>query len=165
MKENIWSKTLLGVYRHLEAVADAIDKITLKTALNSYHFSMSNNDILKTSNRLIDLGERKVTLINLKVLIEDILSSMQEKDADILICRYIENIKFKDIALEKNIGLRTVFRRVERAEDMFSKKLEARGYSDLKLRNMLKNEKWIMNYYDDIAYSKSDEVAVRGIAL
>ena len=45
MKENIWSKTLLGVYRHLEAVADAIDKITLKTALNSYHFSKSNNDI------------------------------------------------------------------------------------------------------------------------
>ena len=106
-----------------------------------------------------------MTLINLKVLIEDILSSMQEKDADILICRYIENIKFKDIALEKNIGLRTVFRRVERAEVMFSKKLEARGYSDLKLRNMLKNEKWIMNYYDDIAYSKYDEVAVRGIAL
>ena len=98
MKENIWAKTLLGVYRHLETVSDAIDRIVLKTALNSYHFSLEGNDVLSTSNKLIELGERKVTLINLKLLVEDILTKIGQNEADILICRYIEGMKFKDIA-------------------------------------------------------------------
>ena len=165
MKENIWSKTILGVYRHLEAVADAIDKIILKTALNSYHFSLDTNDVYQTSNKLIELGERKVTLINLKVLVEEMLSKLDSKDADILICRYIENMKFKDIALEKGIGIRTVFRRLDRAEDMFSKKLLNLGYSSLKLKNMLRNETWILNYYDYISSAKGDDLAIKNIAL
>lgn len=165
MKENIWAKTILGAYRHLEAVADAIDKIILKTALNSYHFSLDTNDVYQTSNKLIELGERKVTLINLKVLVEEMLSKLDSKDADILICRYIENMKFKDIALEKGIGIRTVFRRLDRAEDMFSKKLLNFGYSSLKLKNMLKNETWILNYYDYISSAKGDDLAIKNIAL
>ncbi len=165
MKENIWAKTILGAYRHLEAVADAIDKIILKTALNSYHFSLNTNDVYQTSNKLIELGERKVTLINLKVLVEETLSKLEQKDADILICRYIENMKFKDIALEKNIGLRTVFRRLDRAEDMFSKKLLNLGYSSLKLKNMLRYETWILNYYEDIASSKNEDLTMKNIAL
>ena len=106
MKENIWAKTILGAYRHLEAVADAIDKIILKTALNSYHFSLNSNDVYQTSNKLIELGERKVTLINLKVLVEETLSKLEQKDADILICRYIENMKFKDISKLLNMPIR-----------------------------------------------------------
>ncbi len=165
MKENIWSKTILGVYRHLEAVADAIDKIILKTALNSYHFSLNTNDVYQTSNKLIELGERKVTLINLKLLVEDVLFKMEQKDADILICRYVENMKFKDIAFEKKIGMRTVFRRLEKAENMFNKKLLSLGYTSLKLKNMLKDETWILNHYENIASSKNEELSVKSIAL
>ena len=93
------------------------------------------------------------------------LSKLDSKDADILICRYIENMKFKDIALEKGIGLRTVFRRLDRAEDMFSKKLLNLGYSSLKLKKMLRNETWILNYYDYISSAKGDDLAIKNIAL
>lgn len=165
MKENIWAKTLLGVYRHLETVSDAIDKIVLKTALNSYHFSLDGDDVLSTSNKLIELGERKVTLINLKLLVEDILTKIGQNEADILICRYIEGMKFKDIAFEKGLGLRTVFRRLDKAETSFTKKLLNMGYNSLSLQNKLKSEKWILNYYYDIQSSKTDEVEIKKIAL
>ncbi len=165
MKENIWAKTLLGVYRHLETVSDAIDKIVLKTALNSYHFSLDGDDVLSTSNKLIELGERKVTLINLKLLVEEILTKIGQNEADILICRYIEGMKFKDIAFEKGLGLRTVFRRLGKAETSFTKKLLNMGYNSLSLQNKLKSEKWILNYYYDIQSSKTDEVEIKKIAL
>lgn len=165
MKENIWAKTLLGAYRHLETVADAIDKIVLKTALNSYHFSVIENGVFETSNKLINLGERKVTLINLKLLIEDVLFKMEQKDADILICRYIENMKFKDIAKEKAIGMRTVFRRLDKAETIFTRKLLCLGYNSVKLKETLKDEKWILNYYNSIERAGEEEVEIKQIAL
>ena len=76
MKENCWSKTLLGVYNYLETIAGAIDKITMKTALNSFQFSKNNyekNNVYNISNKLIDLSERKITLINLKILVVECL--------------------------------------------------------------------------------------------
>ena len=144
MEENFWTKTILEAYRHLETVADAIDKIVMKTALNSRHFLVDGESVFETSNKLIALSERKVTLINLKILTENVLSALSVDEADILICRYVENMKFKDIAEEKGVQIRTVFRRLDRAEAGFANKLLALGYTNDRLKKMLKNEKWIM---------------------
>ena len=61
--------------------------------------------------------------------------------------------------------MRTVFRRLEKAENMFNKKLLSLGYTSLKLKNMLKDETWILNHYENIASSKNEELSVKSIAL
>lgn len=161
MKENLWSKTLLGVYNYLETVADAIDKITLKTALGSFYFSKQTyekNNVLTISNRIIDLSQRKITLINLKVLVEDILFSLPKKDSLILIARYINRQKISDIAEKISLCRRSIFRKLKSAEEKFLYELNKRGYDSFRLNNTLKDEHWILNYYNRLKKSESDFV-------
>ena len=160
MKENCWSKTLLGVYNYLETIAGAIDKITMKTALNSFKFSKNNyekNNVYNISNKLIDLSERKITLINLKILIEECLKNLAKSDALILIARYINKQKIGDIALKHSLSNRTIFRKLNTAEGKFMNALIRLGYNTLRLKNMLKNEHWILNYYESLASKNGKE--------
>ncbi len=160
MKEKCWSKTLLGVYSYLDTIADAIDKITLKTALNSFYFSKSDyekNNVLTISNKLIDLSERKVTLINLKIIIEDTLMAIPKKDALILIARYVNKQKIMDIAEKNLLSKRSIFRKISHAEEMFSNILLRKGYDSFRLKQMLKNERWILNFHNDLISKKSSD--------
>lgn len=165
MKENFWTKTLLGIYSYLETIADAIDKITMKTALSSFQFSrlsLEKNNVLTISNKLIDLSERKVTLINLKLLIEKTLLSLPKKDAILLIHRYINKSKATEISQKSGMSVRSVFRKLHAVEDKFVFALSKQGYDNLKLKDMLKNEHWILNYYNDLATKKAENFSFSG---
>lgn len=157
MKENCWTKTLLGTYRYLENITGAIDKMVMKTALNSYHFCRGeSNNVYNISNKIIDLADRKITLINLKVIIDKVLMEIPESDAKLLIERYVENVKCRVMAESSKVSIRTLFRKLTCAENNFTKKLVANGYTDARLNELLKKEKWILNFYDQVA-NKGEE--------
>ena len=161
MESTQWTKTLLVAYKHLDNVAGAIDKIILKTALNSFYFSRNTyqqNNVYAISNKLISLSERKITLINTKLLVEEVLKNIPIKDARLLIQRYIEKMKFKDMAKQNEMNIRTVFRRLTSAESAFQTGLMARGYFDEKLCEMLANETWILNYYRQISGKNFEDI-------
>lgn len=63
-----------------------------------------------------------------------------------------------------NVGLRTIFRRIDSAEMSLKSKLSAKGYNDEKLKCMLKNEAWIINTYNIIA-SKNEDVELSNAYL
>lgn len=156
--EILWVKTILSVYRYLERIANAIDKIVKKSALASGAITRENyyyNNVFSISQKIIDLSDRKVTLINLKVLTEDVLKSIDKSDAKILIERYIDGLKCRQICENENISMRTVFRKLENAEISFAKNLKMRGYCESKIASFLKNEKWINNVY--LKMSEKDE--------
>lgn len=161
MESTQWTKTLLVVYKYLDNVAGAIDKIILKTALNSFYFSRNTyqqNNVYNISNRLINLSERKVTLINAKLLVEEILKNIPIKDARLLIQRYFERMKFKDIAKQNDMNIRTVFRKLATAENSFRIGLISKGYFDENLCEMFANETWILNYYKQISGNNFEEI-------
>ena len=161
MKDNIvWGKTLLSVYRYLERIAGAIDKIIMQSALGSANIVGQNyfyNNVYSITQKIIDLSERKVTIINLKLLIEEALASMDSKDALILIEKYIDGIKSKDIMQKHDISMRTVFRKLDSAIKGFVSALQKKGFSGAKLEKMLENEGWINNVYRRIADKNEDE--------
>ncbi len=151
MDNNNWSKTLLGVYRYLPRVTYAIDKIVKTRAYNSSYMSTNNmafNNVLNVANTILDLTERKISLINLKLIIEKALHSMDRNLARILILKFIDGKKSSDIADMFKMCLRTFFRKVNLALDSFTKALCRMNYTKDKLQNMLKNEKWIMETYN-----------------
>ena len=153
-KDLVWTKTLLSVYRYLERVCDAIDKIVMKNALGCADITGQNyfqNNIYSVSQRIIDLSERKVTLINLKVLVEDTLKCLNAKEAKVLIEKYVDDAKAQDIAQIHDISIRTVFRIINNAEKSFSARLRLQGWSDLKLRVMIKDEMWIKNVFNQFS--------------
>jgi len=150
-RELIWARTLLSVYRYLERISGAIDKIIMQSALNSSNILGQNyfyNNVYSITQKLIDLSERKITIINLKLLTEEILKELSVRDAQLLIEKYFDRQKFKDIAERSDVSIRTVFRKLETAETNFNKRLIAKGYNDLKLKQFLKNENWIMQVHD-----------------
>ena len=166
--EQVWAKTLLCVYRYLERIAGAIDKIIMRSALNSANIIGQNyfyNNVYTISQKLIDLSERKVTLINLKLLIEQTLGKMHQTDAQILIDKYVDGVKTKDIVERHNLSTRTAFRRIDSALKNFSWHLKLDGYSADVLEEMLKNEHWLNNVHLRLCKKSEDTFVLSKLEL
>lgn len=151
MKTNAWGKTILTIYRYLERIAGAIDKLVERQALNSYYYfkeNTQNNGVLNVAEKIIELSERKVRLINIKVLTEESLKKCDRKLAELLIYRYIDGDRSEDIAKRLDLSERTYFRRLNQAEDQFLHNFAVKGFSENKLTSYLKEEKWIMEVFN-----------------
>ena len=159
MKSNVWAKTILTVYRYLERIAGAIDKLVSRQAINSYYSNFTNASVVDVANKIIELGERKVKLINIKVLTEKALKEMDESYAKLLVEKYVHSFKGDDIASMNNLATRTYFRRLTQAENNFNCFFASKGYSDKKLKEYLKDEKWIMDVYYKFQLGQDEEFA------
>ena len=145
--KNIWAKTILTSYRYLERLADAIDSMVESRGLYSRVMSgvsYSTNNIYNLADKLIELSERKVKLINIKVLTEKTLEKCGENSAKLLISRYIDEKKNAEIAEFYQLSLRTYFRRLSDAERRFEEVMAINGFGDEKLEKYLSGERWIM---------------------
>ena len=164
----VWAKTVLSVYRYLERISGAIDKIILQSGLSSKDIDGQNyfyNNIYAVSEKIIDLSQRKVTLINLKILIEDTLKEIDKKDAQILIQRFFDGNKVKEICEKSNLSMRTAFRKIDNALKVFSSRLVMKGYNWSELETMLEKEGWILNVYYNFSAKNIEEVELSKVFL
>lgn len=154
MSKNIWAKTILSTYRYLQRIAGAIDKMIEDRGLYSRDMSgasFSTNNILSLSEKLIELSERKIKLINLKLLTEKSLEFCGESSASLLIAKYIDGKKNMDIIEEKGLSYRTFFRRLDDAESKFEIALAHNGFTKEKIETYLSSELWIMEVKNRIS--------------
>ena len=159
MKSNLWTKTILTVYKYLERIAGAIDKLVERQAINSYYSNFANNGVEDLADKIIELSERKVKLINIKVLTENTLEKMEESSAQLLIEKYIDNDKSEIIAQRHNFPMRTYFRRQKQAEDAFTAYMALQGFSESKISEYLAGEAWIVEVFNNFKTKEFDEVA------
>lgn len=148
---NNLGKTIIGVYRYLPRVATAFDRIVKTRAYNSNAISsncIAFNDITNVANTIINLSQRKITLINLKIITEKALKNIKPQYSKLLILRYVDGKKANEIANILGICLRTFFRQINLAVESFSKALSRLGYGEEKLLEMLEEEKWILSVYE-----------------
>lgn len=160
MKSNLWGKTILTVYKYLERIAGSIDKLVERQALNSYYSGFKNDGVLDLADKIIELSERKVKLINVKVLTEKALEKMEEVSAQLLIEKYIDGDKGEIIAERHNFPMRTYFRRQLQAEDAFCAYLALLGFSEEKLNKYLSGENWIVEVYNNFKTKELNEITV-----
>ena len=164
----VWAKTLLSVYRYLERIAGAIDKIIEKTGLGSANICGQNyylNNIFTVSQKMIDLSERKVTLINIKVLVEEALKKIDPEDAEILIEKFFDGVKTREIVELHEISMRTAFRKIDSAIKSFASALVLKGFDDLRLEKMLQNEHWILQVHERLLARDEEDVTLSGMFL
>ncbi len=160
MKNNVWAKTILATYKYLDILASSIDKLVEKQALNSFYYvsgSKIDNSVMAVSNRIIELMERKKKLINFKVATGQALENIDSSLAEILIERYMDNNASEDIAKRHKLAMRTYFRRLYRAEELFMSAMDKIGYSEKYLYNTLKDEQIVMDIYRNFLLKKSAE--------
>lgn len=149
MELKIWSKTLLNVYGCLQKLADEIDKIVLSYAISSGGKIGEDKTYLDTQ-KILELTDRKITLINTKVLIEKCLNKLDVKFCKILTLKYVDKFSGEMITNLLNIKKRTYFRKYLQAIDSFASKLQFEGYDIKKIYNLVKKEEWIMEIYNSI---------------
>ncbi len=160
MKFNIWTKTALFAYKYLDTIAEAIDKLVERQALNSFYYNQAssyNNGVEEVSNRIIELSQRKINLINIKVAIDLSLEEMPPHQAQLLIERYIDGERGEDIASRHNFTFRTYFRRLQKAEDVFTSIMAGKGVDEKTLSQSLKKEKWVTDIYKNFLSKKLGE--------
>lgn len=160
MKANLCAKTILMVYRYLDRIADAIDRLVERRALNSYYMmgtGCKDNNISNVAQYIIDLSDRKIKLINLKVLTEMALENCPILHSQILVEKYMDNDKTSVIASRHNLSERTYFRRLNQALSNFSLILDKLGFAENKLLDYISSEKWIMEVYNRLLSSKNED--------
>lgn len=158
MKSNLWAKTFLTIYKYLDRIADAIDKLVERQALNSYYSGFRNDGVLDIADKLLELSERKVRLINVKVLTEQTLEKLERESAQLLIEKYIDNDRGEDIALRHGFPQRTYYRRQNEAENAFTAYMALQGFNEKKLNEYLAKENWIMEVYNNFKTKEFDEI-------
>lgn len=159
MKNNVWAKTILSVYKYLDRVVGAIDKLVREEAFNSFYYSGVNqykNGTIDVANRIIEMSERKVRLVNLKVLADKALQECNRGSAQILIQKYMDGESSQEIAQRHNLNIRTYFRHLINAEENFAALLAKEGFDDKKLCSYLAGERWIMEVYDNLKNGENE---------
>lgn len=154
-----WAKTLLSTYRYLGRITNALDRIFESRAINGNIMSskyFSRNNVYSLTNHLIDLIDRKATLINLKLLVEDVLLSIDRDSARLLIKKYCDGRTSDEIAKILNVSRRTYFRKHNSSLNSFTKNLIFKGYDSESLFKKLSKEKWIIDAFNEIGTKKED---------
>ncbi len=113
-------KTVLSVYNLLPYVTSALDNLIMKKAESSMYLAVGQT-VENCAGEILSLTDQKVSLINLKVLIDESLSELKEKDARILLLRFVDNVKCEDCLEILNMDKRTFFRRLAVALQSFYK--------------------------------------------
>lgn len=163
MKNNVLARTILTAHRYLERICDAIDRLVEANAVNSFYVTgttFMENSIMVVADKLIELGERKKTLINLKVLIESALERLDEGSCSLLMEKYMEHGTAKEFAKSHDVSLRTYFRKLTGAESALMEKIAFLGYDERKLMEMLKGEKWILDIYERLEDNGSKDIEI-----
>lgn len=162
MKQILWSKTILTAYRYLERIVSAIDKLVIKEAMGSISsdsliYSLKSAEAV--TSKILDYTEKKVALINTKLLIEKALYSMKKEQALILVKKYINGKKTNDIIAEIGCPRRSYYRKLESATKTFAYVVKMMGFSEEKLDDMLSDQKWLMKIYAKFELEQIEENA------
>lgn len=144
MKNKIWAKTILSVYRYIDKAIQIIDNTVSKISL------IANADCLETANKILMFTERKVWLINLKLIVEQVLAECKTNEIRILGLKHIDNLSVCELSEYFQKCERTIFRQLNSAYDNFEKNMLKRGFNDKYFVEHFSSEKWINKEYEKI---------------
>ena len=149
MNLEIFGKTLLYAYRHIERITEAYEKIVKKIALNSIYSNISGaNNTLTITNKMIDLLDKKEKYLNLKVICEEAIFRVNDEDKKILCLLYFDGVNYNVCSKLLNISTRTFFRKKQTAIANFCFQLEKMGYDLNYFIKNYSNDKILAEYYN-----------------
>lgn len=153
----VFAKTILTAYSSLEFMVEQIDILVRKKVASSY----SSGDVCVSAQRQIEeilvLMDKKANLINLKLLTDEVLSTMDRADNNILTDRYIKKIRPEKTIESLGISRRTLFRRLDKAEESFAKGCIMRGFDQKWLEQNYFDQSWIKDLFLRISQKEQEK--------
>ncbi len=129
--------------RTIDKIISEISKSSNSTMLQKYQSTHYQ------TNRIIDLTDRKRKIVNLKVIVEEVISRLSKGDRRVLTLVYIDGVRSEDASNLLGVSLRTFFRKKVNALREFSLILQALGYDEEFFESEYFCEKWFMSVYDN----------------
>ena len=133
-----YGKTMLTCFNNIDSINKQIENLIIKKARASF---LGNNSAFAVSQELIDLGEIRFDLMELKEVTKTALLKLKEEDRVLLEYKY-----FKILPNDENFDhtSRNYFRKQIRAIGRFHKVLEDLGYDEM----------WFIDNYLKIPFIK-----------
>lgn len=145
-------EALVKSYRLLDKKCAVVDKF-----INNYaiYFGPAeyNFGSLDVCNNILDLMERKNQLINLKLIIDHAVKSLNEFDRKLISIKLHYNLTQEEICEVLNVKLRTLYRKADRAMVNLTIALNQSQFNS-KLQNILHKEIWITNLSRNVREKK-----------
>ncbi len=137
------AKVLISAYRFIEKNCDLINEFVYKHAVN-FGPSPEYCSTYDVTNNIINLIERKNRLINFKLIIDELVDSLNKEDKMIILSKMRFNLTIKSFCQMFDMpSIRTAFRRIQTALEHFTIRLNNSPYKE-KLEYLLYNEDWII---------------------
>lgn len=145
----VFAKTILTAYSSLELVSNQIDVLVRRRVSAGYCAGdCSCISAQRQIEEIVTLMNKKANLINLKLLADEVLASMDGANKTILTDRYIKKIKWEQTMEQMGFSKRTFFRRVEKAHESFAKGCFARGYDQKWFEENYFDQSWIKDIFN-----------------
>ena len=144
-------KALFTVYPSIPNIVSVIDNIVLQRASSIMPLSNVYGSATSTRNeieKVIDLSDRKMRLLNLVALIREILSGLSENDYETIDMKFFKRMKTSSIASRLEIDERSVFRRINKAIERSVSFCVSHDYDSVFLSRELEGEMWIKEIYN-----------------
>ena len=137
------AKVLISAYRFIEKNCDLISEFVYKHAIN-FGPSPEYCSTYSVTNNIINLIERKNRLINLKLIIDELVNSLNNEDKMIILSKMRFDLSMQSFCeLFEMPSMRTAFRRIQTALEHFTRRANNSPYKE-KLEYLLDNETWIV---------------------
>lgn len=142
----LWSKSILSIYRYLHTLTRAIDGLVKKSS--GISFGYGNNSTYIQASKILKWTEKKRKMINLKIITDEVLKDMPSLYKRILILYYIDGVKSSVICELMGFSIRTYYRKKKLALERFGLGLSRLTYDIGYLEKYYGQEKWLMRVYD-----------------
>lgn len=139
MKKNLWALVTLESYKKLVDMCDALDKTVDAIIKQAYD---GRKDAYLIMQKIQDINYRKAGLINLKIVFEQTIKKLKDKEKLLLINIFCKGKKIDKYAIENEFCVRTLRRRFNSAVKHFADLLKSGGF----------NEKWFEENYSNEPY-------------
>lgn len=134
------SEALIKAYRLLKKKCEAIDRFINNQAL--YFGCPSESGSLDVCNNIIDLMTRKNQLINLKVVVDKAIQTLNDRAKKVLFIKMNYNISMSELCGILELKERTGFRWVEKAFEDLTEALNKSKYIE-KITKIIHGEDWL----------------------
>lgn len=160
-KIKLWIKTLISVQSNLPEIIKSVDRV-IETNASSVSFI---SDIYNKERgtyaqveKVIDLTERKNKLLNLYLISKNLLSGLAENDRTFVKRKLVYNWTAEELAIEYQISIRTVFRRIEKVINEIFLKCKHKNWSLNFINAQVKNESWLYEKFNRFAKDSMNSI-------
>lgn len=153
-KMKFWIKTLLSSLNVYPQIIGTLDKIIeLQASSVSFASSIYNSDksTLKDIEKVIDLSERKNTILNIFIMTKEMLKGLQNSELELIEKRYVDGWSIDDISKEFEISNRTVFRKIDKIINNIYLYCVSKHWTVRFIESQVDNEGWLKEKFNKLA--------------